>query len=157
MYFEFLVDRSERPQKCTILPLEGRADFKIYRFERGKLISPLSADLLLHIDGESLDQMDLAGVQSLAFVDCHWRRCSGIIKQIQIPLPRLAKIPSGFRTAYPRRNKDNNDPSDGLATIEAVFIAAAFCGRRDETLLERYHWRREFLDLNKEVFAQFGI
>lgn len=157
MHYEFLVDRAERPQKCTILPLEGRADFMIHRFERGQAIPALTADLLLHIDGDSLDQMDLKGVNSLAFVDCHWRRCAGIVQQIQQPLPRLARIPSGFRTAYPRRNKENNDPSDGLATIEAVFIAAAFCGRRDETLLDRYHWRQEFLDMNRELFARFGI
>jgi pre-rRNA-processing protein TSR3 len=157
MHYEFLVDRAERPQKCSILPLEGRSDFDVRRFERGKPIAALGADVLLHIDGEPLDAMDLSAVKSLAFVDCHWRRCGGIVQQIDRPLPRLARIPAGFKTAYPRRNKDDKDPPDGLATIEAVYIAAAFCGVRDDTLLARYHWGAEFLQLNAEVFARYGI
>lgn len=157
MHYEFLVDRAERPQKCSILPLEGRPDFTIRRFDRGRPIARLQADILLHIDGEPLDQIDTSGIASIACVDCHWRRCSGIVRLIEAPLPRLARIPPGFKTAYPRRNKDDQDPVDGLATIEAVFIAAAFCGVRDPSLLARYHWRDDFLAINQAVFAQFGI
>lgn len=157
MHYEFLVDRAERPQKCSILPLEGREDFHIRRFDRGRPIAALQAELLLHIDGESLDKIDVRGVQSIACVDCHWRRCSSIVRMIEAPLPRLVRIPPGFKTAYPRRNKHEQDPPEGLATIEAVFIAAAFCGIWDPSLLARYHWRVEFLTMNQPLFESFGI
>ena len=73
------------------------------------------------------------------------------------PLPRLARIPDGFVTAYPRRNKEGNDPEAGLATIEALFIAAAFLGNWDESLLDKYHFQNSFLEINREIFERFGL
>lgn len=162
MQFEILVDRSEKVQKCTILPLEYRKDFRIVRFPRGVPLPPLDGDLLLHPDGEALDTLAPKlkvdhPVTMLSSIDCVWKRLPNILRWVGTPLPRLAGIPKGFVTAYPRRNKENLDPEGGLATIEALFIAAAFLGTWDETLLAEYHWGAEFLALNGRTFAAFGL
>ena len=170
--YELLVDRDEQAHKCTILPLAYRADFAIRRFHMKAALPPLRAELLLHMDGESLDLLvptlraERAArgggaaeplVQSLALIDCVWKRCGRILELIERPLPRLARVPAGFLTAYPRRNKQNLDPADGLATIEALFIAAAFLDVWDESLLKEYHFGARFLAINVPVFARYGL
>jgi pre-rRNA-processing protein TSR3 len=173
--YELLVDRDEQAHKCTILPLAYRPDFAIRRFHMKAALPPLRSELLLHMDGESLDLLvpvlrrerderaalasdaRAPAVGSLALIDCVWKRCGRILDLIEKPLPRLARIPEGFLTAYPRRNKQNLDPADGLATIEALFIAAAFLGVWDESLLKEYHFGARFLELNTPVFARYGL
>lgn len=163
MRFEILVDRSETVAKCTILPLAYRPDFDIVRFPRGKPLPPLKGDLLLHHEGESLatlaPKLAVPGERQLLLssVDCVWKRLPLILGWIERPWPTLARIPDGFVTAYPRKNKQNLDPEGGLATIEALFIAAAFLGHWDETLLKEYHFGPAFLADNRAVFARYGV
>lgn len=158
--YEILVDKNENPRKCTVQPLKYRADFALRRFGRGKPVGRLQADVLLHIEGEPLDQLaaaDRDALGSVAVIDCHWKRCAAIMAQLERPWPRLARIPDGFETAYPRRNLEGKDPDGGLATIEALFIAAAFLGVWDETLLKEYHFGTRFLEVNRDAFQRFGI
>jgi len=183
LVFEVLVDHQEKPHKCTILPLSDHPGFRIRRFHRGKPIEPMTGQIMLHPDGEDLSKAPFGGRNHgepkvpqegralldsgeralgvepwvLSVIDCNWRRLPGIIQKIGQPLPRPVRIPEGFVTAYPRRNRQNLDPKDGLATIEAIFIAAAFMGRYDEGLLERYHWKRDFLELNKKKFQDYEL
>ncbi len=155
--FEVLVDRNENPRKCTVQPLDYRPDFNLRRFGRQEPFGRLQADVLLHLEGAPLNELETAGVQSIAVIDCHWKRCASILARIEVPLPRFARIPDGFATAYPRRNLDGKDPEGGLATIEALFIAAAFLGVWDESLLKEYHFGARFLDANRSAFARFGL
>ncbi|GAC57084.1 hypothetical protein GOHSU_16_00405 [Gordonia hirsuta DSM 44140 = NBRC 16056] len=162
MQFEVVVDRTERVQKCTILPLAYRDDFEIRRVRRGAPVEPLTGDLLLHPDGESLatlgPRLIAAGpVGRLSAIDCIWKQLDGFLSCIGRPLPQPAAIPPGFVTAYPRKNKVDLDPDGGLATIEALFIAAAFLGVWDETLLAEYYFGPAFLEANREVFARYGL
>ena len=71
-------------------------------------------------------------------------------------MPELVGIPDGFVTAYPRRNKKDLDPDQGLATIEALFIAAALLGRWDQSLLAHYHFGADFLAKNRRAFERHG-
>jgi pre-rRNA-processing protein TSR3 len=48
-------------------------------------------------------------------------------------------------TAYPRVSKLVPDPLGGLASVEALFLARLLLGERDESLLEDYYWKTEFL------------
>jgi ribosome biogenesis protein Tsr3 len=178
LVFEVLVDQSEKPHKCSILPLSDHPDFRIRRFSRGRPISRMTGHFFLHPGGEDLAQCmhrDLAkGFVSssvtnepsdldrkepwvLSVIDCNWRRLPGILQKVDHPVPRPVKIPEGFVTAYPRRNRHNLDPEEGLATIEAIFIAAAFLGRYDESLLDRYHWKKPFLEMNQNNFNRHGL
>ena len=160
MRFQVLVDRSERVNKCTILPLAGHKDLDIVRYNRGQPLAALTGQLLLHPEGLSLDAWRGAtdqgpAVVSLSAVDCTWKRLHTVLSFIAKPLPTLVGIPQGFVTAYPRRNKLDKDPDAGLATIEAVFIAAALLGHWDLTLLSRYAFAAEFLRLNKATFEHY--
>ena len=96
-------------------------------------------------------------VLGISCVDCVWKRLDGLIQRIQGPLPALVKIPDGFQTAYPRVSKKNTDPSAGLATIEAIFIAAALLGNWDPTLLSEYYFGRRFIELNLKRFQELGV
>lgn len=154
-----LVDKGETPNKCTILPLDGHPDLTIVRFLRGVPLAPLSGDVFLHPEGEALDVLARSGLapRRISLVDSLWKRLDVIVQHIEKPYPTKARIPEGFVTAYPRRNKKNLDPEGGLATIEALFIAAAFFGVWDETLLAKYHFGAEFLTLNAATFARHGV
>jgi len=160
--YEILVDRAERPHKCTILPLRYRSDFRVVRFDRRYAIAPLTGSLLLHPEGDVLsrsiaEKLGGAGAIVLCAIDCNWKRLKGVAGRIAGPLPPRVRIPDGFRTAYLRRNKQNLDPDCGLATIEALFIAAAFLGDWDETLLREYPMADEFLGLNMSLFERHGL
>ncbi|WP_437202314.1 hypothetical protein [Planctomicrobium sp. SH664] len=56
-----------------------------------------------------------------------------------------------WKTAYPRVSKLYDDPSAGLATIEAIYAAHAQLGRPVEGLLDDYRWGEQFLKLNAEL------
>jgi len=45
-------------------------------------------------------------------------------------------------------SKPGTDPDNGLATIEAVFLAYRILGRPTDGLLDQYRWAEEFLRLN---------
>ena len=61
---------------------------------------------------------------------------------------------TGFRTAYPRVSKMFQDPPEGLATVEALFLALHILGRPTEGLLDQYRWREEFLRANQIMSNQ---
>lgn len=155
--FEIVVDKGEKPNKCTILPLVYRPDFKIHRPGRNQVIGPLTGDLLLHPDGELLPEMKIDHVKRLSLIDSNWKILPMLLGRVALPLPKLARIPDGFVTSYPRRSKLNTDPDGGLATIEAMFIAAAFLGVWDETLFDKYHFGKDFLTMNAETFVRFNL
>jgi pre-rRNA-processing protein TSR3 len=154
--YEIIVDHGESSNKCTILPLTYRPDFRILR---GSKAMGLDSEILLHPEGTPLDQLtQLRGtVQTVAAIDCVWRRLDPILRRLRKPLPQAVGIPDGFVTAYPRRSKMTVDPTGGLATIEALFIAAAFIGTWDESLLKEYFSADEFLTLNEGAFIRYGI
>lgn len=162
MRYEILVDRTERPKKCSILPLAYREDFRIVRFDRRYPIASLTGSLLLHPDGELLhsstaQRLTRPAPLVLSAVDCNWMRLTAVMGRIVGPLPPMVRIPDGFRTAYRRRNKRDLDPTGGLATIEALFLATAFVGVWDETLLREYPMAAEFLDVNAPLFERHGL
>ena len=162
MRYEILVDRTERPKKCSILPLAYRDDFRIVRFDRRRSIAPLTGSLLLHPDGVPLSKSTVDGLASreaivLCAIDCNWKRLETVIGRIVGSLPARVRVPDGFQTLYRRRNKQNLDPESGLATIEALFIASAFLGVWDESLLREYAMAAEFLSVNAPIFERHGL
>lgn len=158
MIYEVLVDRAETPNKCTILPLAYRTDFEILRFEPNQRLKALTGDFFLHPEGRPLHQISWEKRPAkISAVDCTWKKLERLIARIDGPMPTLGRIPDGFVTAYPRRDKKGEDPEAGLATIEALFIAAAFVGTWDESLLARYHFAERFLEANRATFARYGV
>ena len=157
LHIEVILDERENPRKCTVSPVANRPDFHIVPYRHEQRLPRLTSELLLHVDGEPLDQRSNVPVKCVAVLDCIWRRCPTLLRQLPEPWPSLVRIPDGFKTAYPRKSKHNCDPMGGLATIEAIFIAAAFLGQWDESLLKEYHFADEFLDKNREVFLRYHL
>jgi len=157
MNYEIVLDHGETENKCTVTPLRDRPDFRFVPvFGQGPL-GPLSAPVLLHPEGRCLTEIEVSRpVEALACVDCVWRRLPKILPRLQWSgePATLVKIPAGFVTAYPRTGFD---PEGGLATIEAIFIAAALLGNWDVTLLSRYYFGRAFVERNAKRFAELGV
>ncbi len=156
LQYEIIVDHGETPNKCTILPLAYRSDFRIFRPKDPKT---LQAEVLLHPEGRCLSEWKQSSLASarLAAIDCVWRRLDPILDALSEQPPHRFKIPQGFVTAYPRVSKKDYDPEGGLATIEAIFIAAAFMGSWDLSLLREYFFADEFLRLNESLFRHYEI
>lgn len=104
--------------------------------------------VLLDPEGELISEADRG--LPLLVLDSSWRR-----------LPKLAKTITGdpvrrrlppLVTAYPRRSKGFEDPSEGLASVEALYAALLLLGATDiEYLLDDYLWKTEFLDRNRDA------
>jgi pre-rRNA-processing protein TSR3 len=162
MIYEIIVDSGETPNKCTIAPLSYRSDFHLFDVWGEGPLGPLSAPILLHHEGACLTEIRNTSkmAPALASVDCVWRRLPKLINRIEWindSKPILVKIPPGFKTVYPRTGRPNADPSEGLATIEAIFIATSLLGNWDPTLLAHYYFGREFVELNANRFLDLGV
>jgi len=156
--YEIIVDAGETANKCTILPLAARNDFRLFRVHGEGPLGPLTAPLLLHHEGQCLSELRGGGISTVASVDCVWRRLPRLLARIEWSQPpRLVKIPDGFKTAYPRVGSAKTDPTGGLATIEALFIAAALLGNYDPTLLAKYYFAHRFLEINTERFLELSV
>jgi pre-rRNA-processing protein TSR3 len=81
----------------------------------------------------------------LLLIDGAWRHAARMERYFQLVPPRTLR---GFHTAYPRVSKLFQDPSSGLASVEALYIAYRILGRPTAGLLEKYYWRDNFLKLN---------
>src|SRR5688500_8817093 len=110
MLYEVILDTHETPNKCTIAAiLPYRKDFQVFHTKGGGVLGPLRSPLLLHPEGECLTKLrsSLGVVSGIATIDCIWSRVETLLGRIVDPKPQLARIPDGFKTAYPRKSKKN--------------------------------------------------
>jgi pre-rRNA-processing protein TSR3 len=140
-----LVIRSphENPKKCSILPLRGRADLRFLSYPTNETPG-LENYVCLAAEGPPLTSDDRD--RGLLLLDASWRRAA-VMRQAFAHVP--ARSLTGFHTAYPRVSKRGTDPDQGLATVEALYIAYHLLGRATAGLLDHYRWRNEFLRLNE--------
>jgi len=148
-----VVHPRENRAKCSLEPLRGRLDLRFVRF-RPSLAQELALDPASHVrlavDGEPLSARDDG--RGLILLDGNWRFAAPMNRAFaQVPARSLA----GFRTAYPRTSKRQDDPTEGLASIEALYLALRILGRPTAGLLDAYHWRDRFLAANQERLANF--
>jgi pre-rRNA-processing protein TSR3 len=132
----------ENPRKCTVLPLKGRLDIILLKHP---IAQPpdLRSYVRLAAEGPELSVVDEKC--GLLLLDGSWRWADVMNRD-------FASVPSrslhGYRTAYPRVSKRGTDPENGLASVEALFIAYRLLHRPAEGLLAHYRWADEFLRLN---------
>src|SRR3984957_15536958 len=133
---------NENPRKCSVLPLRGRADvvFLGYPVQQRP---PLEGYIRLAAEGPPLSADDAAA--GVLLLDGSWRWAGGMERDFS-DAPPLSL--SGWKTAYPRVSKLGTDPDNGLASIEALFLAHHLLGRPTEGLLDHYRWAAEFLAAN---------
>jgi pre-rRNA-processing protein TSR3 len=132
----------ENPRKCSIVPLRGRPDIVMLGYpvpDRPEL----PGYIRLAAEGPALSAADADF--GLLLLDGSWRWAASMTRAFDHVPPRSLQ---GFTTAYPRVSKQGTDPANGLASVEALFIAYRLTGRSTAGLLDHYNWREEFLRLN---------
>jgi pre-rRNA-processing protein TSR3 len=145
----------ENLKKCSLRGLETRQDVMFFTYPNCALgkekLPSLGNCIVLDLDGPPLSAAD--SECGLVLLDGTWRlaqKMGQVMKELH-PLEKRS-IPPGFQTAYPRRQHDCPDPSQGLASIEALYIAFSLLGRSTEGLLDFYYWKELFLEKNKNFF-----
>lgn len=138
-----VVHPKEKRSKCSVEPLRGRPGFAFWNWpKRGT--EPLDGYVRLGLGGPELSPLD-AG-RGLLVLDGTWRLASRMEPDFA-DLP-VRSLPPHWQTAYPRVSKLTEDPTAGLATIEAIYAAYVALGRDTAGLLDAYFWKNEFLQIN---------
>jgi pre-rRNA-processing protein TSR3 len=142
--------RAENPRKCTVIPLRGRPDVVFLNYPLAERL-PLDGYVRLSADGPELSAAD-AGA-GILLLDGSWRWAASMTRDFADVPPRSLH---GWKTAYPRVSKLGTDPDNGLASIEALFVAYHVLGRPIAGLLDAYHWAEAFLRANGFDAALFS-
>lgn len=137
----------ENPKKCSVLPLKGREDIRFLSYPP-KEMPTLDGYIRLAAEGPELSAADRRC--GILLLDGSWRASGKMIARFEAVSPRSLH---GWKTAYPRASKLGTDPDNGLASIEALYIAHHLLGRPTAGLLDHYHWAREFLEMNNLPLA----
>jgi pre-rRNA-processing protein TSR3 len=132
----------ENPRKCSVLPLRGRPDIVFLKHPVAEP-PPLEGYVRLAAEGPELSSLD-AGC-GLLLLDGSWRWAGVMTRAFEQVPPRSLH---GYQTAYPRVSKQGTDPDNGLASVEALFLAYHILGRPTEGLLAHYRWAEDFLRRN---------
>jgi pre-rRNA-processing protein TSR3 len=133
----------ENPKKCSVLPLKDRADLLFLRYPVMQM-PPLDGYVRLAAEGPPLSEADRD--RGILLLDGSWRWADAMTADFVHVPPRSL---SGYLTAYPRVSKRGTDPDNGLASIEALFLAYHILGRSTDGLLDAYRWAAEFLARNQ--------
>lgn len=137
--------RRENLNKCSLKGLEERSDLAFYTYPVDPLPN-LENYLLLKVGAPPITEADAE--KGLLLIDGTWRLAAVMEKQLPLKLEERSLPPGTWKTAYPRRQTDCPDPDAGLSSIEALFLVYRFFGRPTEGLLDRYHWKELFLEIN---------
>jgi pre-rRNA-processing protein TSR3 len=136
----------ERRSKCSLTPLEGRPDIDFHRAREGWNFD-MSGFTVLTLGSPELSVRD-AG-RPLLLLDSTWR----LLPQLEACLcgEGVRRTLPAVATAYPRVSKIAEDPHAGLASVEALYLAKLLLGERDDSLLDAYYWRENFLQALKQA------
>jgi pre-rRNA-processing protein TSR3 len=134
--------KAENPRKCSVYPLRGREGLVFYPYPVVNR-PPLDGYVRLAADGPELSPADAA--LGVLLLDGSWRWAGVMTRDFGDVPPRSLH---GWQTAYPRVSKRGTDPDNGLASVEALFLAHHILGRPTAGLLDHYRWGAEFLRLN---------
>jgi pre-rRNA-processing protein TSR3 len=147
--------RRENLKKCSLRGLEDRLDISFFSYPSKQLLD-LSGYILLGMDAPELSRED--NNKGIFLIDATWRYAQKMFHQIPNHHSlTIRSIPSCFVTAYPRRQDDCPDPSKGLASIEALYIAYLILERDPSGLLDSYHWKEKFLEINSKALQSLLI
>ena len=131
----------ERKSKCSLAPLHNhhRVTFhnahKNFRFDA-------TGYILLTLNAPQLTSQDSG--YPIIILDSTWHLIPHLEACIEGE-PILRSLPNNIKTAYPRISKIFKDPDEGLASIEALYVAMKIVGEDNQSLLNEYHWKEQFL------------
>jgi pre-rRNA-processing protein TSR3 len=132
----------ENPRKCSILPLQAREDLILLKHP---VADKPDLRRYIRLAAEGLELSEADKDSGVLLLDGSWRWAESMTRAFLDVPPRSLH---GYRTAYPRVSKRGTDPNNGLASVEALFLAYHILGRPTAGLLDHYRWAEEFLLLN---------
>jgi pre-rRNA-processing protein TSR3 len=132
----------ENRKKCSVWPLRGREDLHFLSYPVRERPA-LEGYVRLAAEGPELSSADAES--GILLLDGSWRWAAAMTRDFEDVPPRSLH---GYKTAYPRVSKLGSDPDNGLASVEALFVAYHILGRSTEGLLDHYRWAEEFLRNN---------
>lgn len=135
-------DSHENTRKCSVWPLRGLPGLLFLHHPLHER-PDLSGYVRLAAEGPELSAADAAC--GLLLLDASWRWADKMTRDFLDVPPRSLH---GYHTAYPRVSKLGTDPDNGLASVEALYLAHRILGRPTTGLLDHYRWADEFLRLN---------
>lgn len=141
-------DPHEHTKKCTIFHLRQRDDVILRRWHTAQPPC-LEGYVRLAPNGPPLSVEDAD--QGILLLDASWRWSRKMARDYEEVPPRSIQ---GYQTAFPRKSNLGTDPDNGLASVEALFVAYWILGRPTEGLLDEYRWAEEFLALNDFTEAE---
>lgn len=143
--------RKENRKKCTLTPLQRMRDIYFYNYPFTETLPPLDQYIMLDVEAKPLTEKDKD--YGLLLIDCNWRHVTKM--QASLPtIPIKRSLPSNVLTAYPRKQTDCPLPEQGLASIEALYIAYLLLGRQADFLLDEYYWKEDFLAKNSTLLSK---
>jgi pre-rRNA-processing protein TSR3 len=149
--------RKENLKKCSLTPLHQRDELSFFTYPGDLERLPIvSQTIVLTMGAPPLPVHDSA---PLLLIDGTWRLAEVMLRQVQRlfgPRLRYHSLPACV-TAYPRRQTGCEDPDEGLASVEALYLAHRITGRSTDGLLDGYHWKAEFLDRNRELWERIAF
>lgn len=141
--------RKENLRKCSLSGLEQNENLLFYTYPKDN-IQPSKSYFYLSFDGIELSKKDRE--KGIFLIDATWHYAAIMTKKHTSHL-KSRSLPRGIKTAYPRRQDDCIDPSRGLASIEALYVAKLILGRNVTNLLDNYYFKDKFLDMNKDLLS----
>jgi pre-rRNA-processing protein TSR3 len=137
--------RKENLNKCSLKNLESRKDLLFLTYPKDPL-PDISNYIILTLGSPELTINDSS--KGLFFIDATWNLAQKMIKMV----PNIEKLEKRslphFTTAYPRKQTGCPFPDQGLATLEAIYIAYFITNRNKDGLLDYYHFKEQFLQKN---------
>lgn len=143
--------KKENKKKCSLEPIKDRLDCEFLTYPLKKPLEIENA-ILLSFEGKELTKEDQG--KTLILLDATWKKAEIMYKEVfKEKIPEKRSLPKGFKTAYPRRQFDCEKPEEGLASIEALYIAYLAMGQNVDSLLDGYYWKKQFLEQNEGLIT----
>ena len=145
--------RKENLKKCSLQGLEKNESYFFYTYPKEPLPINIENPIVLDISAKTiLSSAD--HVKGLILIDATWRYADKMMNTLPSSYERRS-LPKGWQTAYPRKQTQCPNPKEGLASIEALYIALKIMKRDVSQLLNDYYWKKKFLMNNKLKFTEF--
>ncbi len=150
--------RKENLKKCSLTPITGMKGIEFFSYPKDLAELPIvPGTIVLVMGAPPLPARESSS--PLLLIDGTWRLAEVMWKQLSHrygPLFIPYSLPA-CSTAYPRRQTCCDDPNEGLASIEALYLAHTLLGRPTDGLLDGYHWRESFLERNQALWEQIAL
>ncbi|NGX60056.1 MAG: hypothetical protein KR126chlam3_01218 [Chlamydiae bacterium] len=135
--------RKENLKKCSLRGIEHRDDMLFFTYPWKEPQPSLENYVVLRPDAEELTRDDAD--KGIFIIDGTWRLAEKMLQSLEGTLS-FRSIPNA-KTAYPRCQK----VQDGLASIEALYLAYSILGRDPKGLLDHYYWEDQFLQNSANI------